>query len=277
MSAKQKIMCRECGKKFVTITNTHLKKHNITIDQYREKYPNELLTNCEWLNVWRNSENNKTHLKTQSKLIHSTVEISKRRIDSIKEAWESPKLRNTHSKIMKKLVWDNPEIFHQCFSSHVTNIMKMSNYDRWVLKFGKIEANKRQKQWKKNNKLPNSSRNTKIEIICKQLLEELGIKYVHQYSEIGKYWCDFYLPGFNLIIEVDGDYWHANPNKFSENDIIGPKKIKAKLIWENDNKKSEDIINSGYKLYRIYGSKIKKISIEEFFEDIVRASKKLED
>lgn len=277
MSAKQKIMCRECGKSFVTVTNTHLKKHNMTIEDYKEKYPNEKFTNCEWLNCWRNSDNNKKNLQLMSDKVHNSEEISKQRIRNIKKTWSLSKTRSAQSKLMKKLVNDNPEKFKSLFESNVTDIMKMSNYDRWVLKFGKREANKRLKNWKKNNKIPNSSRNTNIEIICKNLLDNLGIKYIHQYSEIKNYWCDFYLPKFNLIIEVDGDYWHANPNQYSKDDAIGPKKIMAKTIWEYDNKKSLDIINCGYNILRIYGSKIKNISIEEFFEDIVRASGKLEE
>jgi very-short-patch-repair endonuclease len=30
---------------------------------------------------------------------------------------------------------------------------------------------------------------------------------------------DFYLPEINLVIECQGDYWHANPNIFDHNNL----------------------------------------------------------
>ncbi|MNC02764.1 Phage endonuclease I [compost metagenome] len=36
----EKIVCLICGKQFIQITENHLKKHNITMKMYREKFPN---------------------------------------------------------------------------------------------------------------------------------------------------------------------------------------------------------------------------------------------
>jgi len=43
----------------------------------------------------------------------------------------------------------------------------------------------------------------------KQLLDFLKVKYEQQ-KRIGKYFADFYLPDENLVIEIDGSYWHQN-------------------------------------------------------------------
>ena len=45
---------------------------------------------------------------------------------------------------------------------------------------------------------------------AKLFLEELGIRYVYQFKaeSIGRYF-DFYLPDANVLIEVDGDFWHG--------------------------------------------------------------------
>ena len=49
-----------------------------------------------------------------------------------------------------------------------------------------------------------------IEYTIKDLLDKYQINYVHQY--VYGFWSfDFYLTDYNLFIEVDGDYWHANP------------------------------------------------------------------
>lgn len=47
-----------------------------------------------------------------------------------------------------------------------------------------------------------------IEIMVKDVLEQLGENYHHQYG-IGKFLVDFYLPERNLVIEADGEYWHS--------------------------------------------------------------------
>jgi very-short-patch-repair endonuclease len=49
-------------------------------------------------------------------------------------------------------------------------------------------------------------------------IEELLIKKGIRYSREQR--LDFYLIDFNLLIEADGDYWHVNPIKYSENDIL---------------------------------------------------------
>ena len=38
-----KVRCEICGKVFKEITNTHLKTHNVTINEYREQYPDTLM------------------------------------------------------------------------------------------------------------------------------------------------------------------------------------------------------------------------------------------
>jgi len=40
------IKCRICNKELKQITNTHLKKHNMTIEEYKEMFPNEKML-CE--------------------------------------------------------------------------------------------------------------------------------------------------------------------------------------------------------------------------------------
>jgi very-short-patch-repair endonuclease len=63
------------------------------------------------------------------------------------------------------------------------------------------------------------------------------------------YFIDFYLPKFNLAIELFGDYWHCNPKFFkSEDDRRG---IKAKEIWEVDSLRNKQITEQGMK-YIVY-------------------------
>jgi hypothetical protein len=99
------------------------------------------------------------------------------------------------------------------------------------------------------------NKETLIEVIIRKILEEEKIKfesYYKVYTEDGKYKeYDFYLTDKNILIEADGDYWHANPKIFSKdtlnetqiknitndeykNNLANDKKITLLRFWESD-------------------------------------------
>lgn len=57
--------------------------------------------------------------------------------------------------------------------------------------------------------------NTKPQKIVDTLLNNIGVKYEREHNVI-YYSVDNYLIYYNLMIEVQGDYWHGNPNKFKD-------------------------------------------------------------
>ena len=55
--------------------------------------------------------------------------------------------------------------------------------------------------------------------IVNEMLNEMNIKYQNEYSY--KYYSvDNYLCDYDLIIEVMGDYFHANPFKYRYDDLF---------------------------------------------------------
>ena len=56
--------------------------------------------------------------------------------------------------------------------------------------------------------------NTSIQLKVNDMLDQLGIKYIREYN-ITYYSIDNYLIDSNLMIEVQGDYWHCNPLKYN--------------------------------------------------------------
>lgn len=62
-----------------------------------------------------------------------------------------------------------------------------------------------------NSTLNQKYSNTKPERILKEFLIHEDIEYKDQYLMYDKFIVDFYIPEKNLVIEVFGDYWHANP------------------------------------------------------------------
>jgi very-short-patch-repair endonuclease len=104
-----------------------------------------------------------------------------------------------------------------------------------------------------------SSHKSKLEQKFENLLVELGIKFINQHPLNG-YLYDFYIPKHNLLIEVDGDWFHCNPDvhpeaiheiqKFvKENDerknlIAKENNIPLLRFWEKDINDSIDLVKS---------------------------------
>jgi G:T-mismatch repair DNA endonuclease (very short patch repair protein) len=63
----------------------------------------------------------------------------------------------------------------------------------------------------------------KPESIVARFLNSLNISWQYEHAvsvEKLHYYPDFYVPEKNLIIEVYGDFWHANPKKYNDSYLI---------------------------------------------------------
>jgi very-short-patch-repair endonuclease len=69
-----------------------------------------------------------------------------------------------------------------------------------------------------------SKKPTKIEIKVNDFLSSLNLSFKKNYI-INNFLVDFYLLDYNIVLECDGDYWHANP-KFFDNKILTNAQIK---------------------------------------------------
>ncbi len=89
------------------------------------------------------------------------------------------------------------------------------------------------------------------EQLVRNELDKHNIKYIQEFN-IDKYYVDFYIPENNIIIEVYGDYWHANP-KIYGNDK-GKRKLHKNQIgkWEQDKEREDYLKSKGYKVYVIW-------------------------
>ena len=211
-----------------------------------------------------------------SEKVYSSEELKSKRKNRVIKATTCKEYKKRQSELMTKVYEENPEKYVLSRKREPTSWMKKSNYERWLILYGKEVADKKIESWSSKNKIPCSSKDTKPEKVFALMLDKNNIFYEKQKS-VKKYKCDFYIPEYNLIVEIDGDYWHANPKKYSASDLIGPAKKTAREIWESDKTKTSDLVNEGYKVLRYWASDLKNISHEKIFEDIVHTSMKVED
>lgn len=84
-----------------------------------------------------------------------------------------------------------------------------------------------------------------------QLLEDVGLDYEEE--KIIKCWSfDFYIPKYDLYVEIDGDYFHSNPSIYPS----GPVTKIQKINYYRDMKKNSFALASGMKLIRIWESEV---------------------
>lgn len=118
----------------------------------------------------------------------------------------------------------------------VDNIWKTEEYkqftsDRWN-SYTKEEKNKILSKWTRKH---GSISNLEIRII--KLFKELNINIISQFKFKNYYHrYDIKVLNTNIIFEINGDFWHANPDIYKEDDILnfGSIKQNAKNIWQKD-------------------------------------------
>ena len=69
------------------------------------------------------------------------------------------------------------------------------------------------------------------------------------------YFLDFCIANKKIIIEYNGDYWHANPKKYNNTDILKfPNKqvISVEELHNRDKKRIDTLTKLGYKVYTVW-------------------------
>jgi G:T-mismatch repair DNA endonuclease (very short patch repair protein) len=88
----------------------------------------------------------------------------------------------------------------------------------------------------------NGSRISSIHRLVYNTLLSYGISVINEYNIPNtKYWYDILVVGTNKIIEVNGDFYHANPIKYVSTDILHFRRDDAHLasdLWNKDKVKN---------------------------------------
>lgn len=279
------MVCKECNREFEKLDSLRKHralKHNITSEQtYIDYVFNGIPPVCKcgcgekpgYLSivkgfvdyVWGHAarvNNNWGHNPAVVKKSHETQKQMYN--DGTLQIWnkgltiEDPRVRDNIDKVMA-----NPERGNN-ISKKLTGVAKSEEHKlnisktaiiRWENQDERIKQRYRRAQYYKNRKF---NKKTKLEEKVENIIKSLNIEYEFQYPLDG-YLFDFYLPEYNSLIEVDGDWYHCNPLKYPEmksdiqkcvnkndnikNLLVESKRIKLLRFWESDiNKTPEEVI-----------------------------------
>jgi G:T-mismatch repair DNA endonuclease (very short patch repair protein) len=98
-----------------------------------------------------------------------------------------------------------------------------------------------------------------LEQFCKSFSTQFVIKNDCNEDKRKSFIYDFLLPETKTIIEVNGDFFHANPAIYSKNDVIPlPSGLcTAQELWEKDKRKIDFARSKGYTVIVIWEHEIK--------------------
>lgn len=107
---------------------------------------------------------------------------------------------------------------------------------------------------------------TRPELRFASMLIDANVPYLHPfdvyYSETRKFEYDFYMPGKRVLVEVDGDYWHAHPDKYS---TLNETQKRVRVLDFRKNELAEQL---SLKLVRVWESDVMNNKLSKVIEDL---------
>lgn len=203
---------------------------------------------------------------------HHSEESRKRMSISQKKSMSNPELLKRISQSLKNKYASNPELIKQ---------MSEKQKKRFENPEERQKSREAILKLYKSGSFPKQT-NTKPE---KQIKEELlkrgykeGEDFIHQYNLMNKFMCDFCFPKQRVIVEVQGDFWHANPRKYPEGSVLHKHQLKG--IGRDKSKKAyiTTIDNHSWTYLEIWESDIEE-DVSKCVDKIVEVlkSKNLQD
>jgi len=166
----------------------------------------------------------------------------------------------------------------------VDNIFKDVKFKKWILEnnfaWNNLTDEENQKRvdkqtisikkyWnnltdEQKNKLYRYNGASSLESKVSEILNGLSISYITQFHLKGKIF-DFRILNTNILIEVNGDYWHCNPSKYKAEEIVkfhsNSKKVSD--IWEKDDVKKKLAEIDGFKVVYIWEEEMKNSNLSQ--------------
>jgi very-short-patch-repair endonuclease len=223
--------CPECGR--IKQANSQRGKPGTPFSEERKKQFS-IIAKEKGFGKWMKGKiiPEETRLKiSQSNKGRKCYEETKQKISEKNKGKKNGMFAKTHSDEIKKII-------SECSKRAWNNESTRAKMEIWKnSEEGKEAARKGQRK----AQLLKKFHYTKPELQVAELLTEYNIEFEHQVEILDiqyAYVCDFYIKDLNLIIEVDGKYWHNYPYG-NEIDIkremqLTYKNYNLMRVWENE-------------------------------------------
>lgn len=278
------VECPECGLRSAQLGISHMKKHGfLRVNEVKEKYPN-------WKSISHKTAKNMSIRMTGDKnpgfnhrgklspfsinFVGYCGEDAKEKISNLAKTMSEKRSINGNSTTTIEYYIKRGASTEEAKSAlkkrqQTFNLKKLQ--DKYGLEEGLRIWKDRQTRWQytlnlktdeekseiNRKKLYRNGKVSKTEekfvSMLRESVSELETQFIIKKDETHNYLYDVKVG--NIIIEFNGSFWHANPQKYKETDIInfpGNKNISAKDIWARDFHKISAAENLGYKVITIW-------------------------
>ena len=175
-------------------------------------------------------------------------------------------MKNKSSNIRKGILWRSPlskEKKKEISIKVKQEWDNMPDEDREYKLRGLSESRKRLQK--------NGGRYSGLHNYVKYEMNKIGLNSFKSEQYFKGYFVDELSKIKMIAVEINGDYWHANPQKYKENDIISYPygKKKAHEIWNRDEKKIKKLQEGGYRVIILWESDINKNNYLHILEGLL--------
>jgi len=159
------------------------------------------------------------------------------------------KLENTNlKKYYKKYQLQRPEIRELALTSESREKAKQTTFDRFgvdnIFKLEEVKEKVKSHESRKKAVLTAAKNNNRssYEVLFEKFLKDNNINFKSEYNKDPRYpfQCDFYLPDFDLFIEIHG-YWMHNDHFFNKHN---KKDLETLKIWKEKAKNDNQYISA---------------------------------
>lgn len=140
----------------------------------------------------------------------------------------------------------------------------------FVKKYGEEEGRERYSSF--NKKRISATRGTNVSKLELQVYEEVLKTYKDALNThtIGAYVVDVYIPSIKTVIEVFGDYWHCNPDRWNSEDYNKTLHMTAEEKWHKDEVRIKQLKRDGYNVVVLWESAIKENNLQELINESIK-------
>jgi very-short-patch-repair endonuclease len=192
------VTCEICKKRFNVVNILHLRTHGYTNERYLAEFPGAQLFDAETKNKMKESSR-KWHNENVKILSEETK-------NKISNAHRGKKKGPRTEEFKQKM--------RECWAEHKDQWSEAIKNAYTPERREKLRETQRQKLLERVNPLLNWKEN-RLEKDVRQQFETLNLTVIRNKRSdtkiLGAYrFFDFYIPELNMLVEVDGEYWHKN-------------------------------------------------------------------
>lgn len=233
-------VCRICGKKFELITWSHLRLHNMTVNEYKERFPDARIESERLKKMHPSGKNHpfygKRHTeesKRKNRLSHLGKELSKEHRNTISRALEGKKKSAEHARHIsegKKGIHTSPATeFKKGHRQSEEARRKMSLAKKRRITNDPEYAEELMERLSLGGRHPNKAELRLLKILQR---EDASWRYVGDKTLVIDGKCPDFTDDKGHLIELFGAHWHEPEEEQERINFFKERGYDCRVIWD---------------------------------------------